>query len=557
MSERDLANYIVNAAGKIEKYGAKIKKELLLDSVIPQKYANEHRNCTIWIHDLEYYDTTYNCIGISLKNILTNDRICRNYGIKKSSNIRQAIFNTLKIIVLLTNEQSGGIGIINFDTDMATFIKDETEDEIIENFMDFINLLNLPTRKGCETPYITINIGLDTSLEGRKITKLILEAFEKSNETNTYIFPNIVFKVKSGINKNPCDPNYDLFKKAIKVTSKCMNPTYFNCDSYLNKNFDSKKLGIMGCRTRVANNLHGEFGSINRGNLAYTTINLPQIALEATYYNKDFYELLETRMNDAKELLMHRYNLLCSKSIDEFRCLTELDLYENAKSNDVELMFKNGTLSIGFIGLWECMQILKGNDSIDLNFIENNIQDAEKIVKFMSEQVEKMREKYNLNFSLLATSAEGISGTFPKNDERLFGKIIGVTDKGFYTNSFHIPVFIGGNSFKKIEYEGRMHKYCTGGAITYVEFNEIPIDNYEAIEEIIYYAIENDCGYIGINFPLDICNNCNLKGTFNSKCSNCGSSDIIRIRRVSGYLSFTNNFTEGKKYELLNRKGNC
>lgn len=555
MVERDLANYIINASGEIVKYGANKKKEYLLDNIIPREYADEHRKCSFWIHDLEYYDSTYNCIGISLKDILCDDRICRGYSIKKSLNIRQAIRNTLKLITLLTNEQSGGIGIINFDADMAAFFNNETDEEILEYFIEFIELLNLPIRKGSETPYITINIGLDTSIIGRKMAKLLLEAFEKCNETSTYLFPNIVFKLKYGINKNDGDPNYDLFRKALLVTTKCMNPTYFNCDSSINRSFDPYVLGIMGCRTRVADNLHGKLGAINRGNLAYTTINLPQIALESVYNNKNFYYILQNKMNNAKELLIQRFNLLSGKTINEFSFLIDLGIYDI--NNDVIKILNNWTLTIGFIGLWECMQILKRKDTIDLNFIEENINEAEKIIQFMSKEVEKMKETHNLNFSFLATSAEGISGEFPNIDEKIFGKIKGVTDKGFYTNSFHVPVFIEVSPFKKMEIEGRMHKYCNGGSISYIEFNEIPIGNCEAIEEIINYAIKNDCNYIGVNFPLDKCNSCHSKGTFNSKCYNCGSSDIIRIRRVSGYLSFIQNFTIGKKFELINRKGSC
>ncbi len=496
MLERDLANCLYNSAAKVEKYGAKMRKEYLLKNFIPEEYSKYHLNGFLWIHDLEYYDITYNCLGISLDKVFSHlgVRVRERYGISRPKTLRQAILNTIKLIIFITNQQSGGLAIINFDSDLAKYISSETDEEILECLIEFILLLNSPTRKGSETPYVTLNLGLDTSDEGRRITRLTLKAFEIANETGTYLFPNIVFKVKDGVNKKPGDPNFDLFKQALAITSKLMIPTYLNCDSSLNFNIDPRKLGTMGCRSRIVSNLHGEIGAIGRGNIAYTTINLPRVALESLAGKKDFYEVLETTMNITKEILIHRYNTLCSRPIDDFRFLIDLGLYVNSESENLESMFRNGTLAIGFIGLWECMQILKGMNEIDLNFIENNIEEAGNVLKYMSEQIRQFQKTYNLNFSLLATSGEVISGKFPKIDEKFFGKIAGINDKGFYTNSFHIPVFLEVSPFKKLELEGRMHRYCTGGAISYIEFAEVPIGNSEAVEEIVYAGLKNDCG---------------------------------------------------------------
>ncbi|QCH26937.1 anaerobic ribonucleoside-triphosphate reductase [Clostridium tyrobutyricum] len=547
MHERDLANFIDNPIGIIEKYGSQKYKQYLLHNVIPEKFSKMHENRILWIHDLEYYNLTYNCIGIKFNDIPHQNL----------NNSHQSFDESLRIlfrfIVKLTNQQSGGIGIINFDIDLSTYITTEIDEQISYSLKNFLNDINLEVRKGCEMAYVTLNIGLDTSKNGRRLIENLLNEYLKGDfYGKPFIFPNIVFKIKNGFNLKSNDYNYDLYLKATKVTSKCMNPTYLNCDSIINKNIDPLKLGIMGCRTLVIDNIFGEKGSIRRGNISCITINLPQIAMLSTNIENFLYRLKKVMYNSAK-LLEHRFYGLCNLPTNTFKFLIENKLYLNTEKRNLYDIFKNGTLSIGFIGLWEALEIILNKKAKSKEFIKDNIQIAEKIIKFMSTYTNYLKGKEKLNFSLIGTSSENVSGMFPKNDLKKFGKMENINTKGYYTNSFHIPVEVKVNCFEKISYEGLFHKYCNGGSISYVEFKEAPINNSLGVKELLDYAIKNDCNYIGINFPLDICNDCGYRGLINDKCKKCNSTNILRLRRVSGYLSNINNFSYGKMHELDNR----
>lgn len=545
LGDRDLANHINNPIGEVQKYGSKYYKRFLLEQLIPREFSKMHEERTWWIHDLEYYNLTYNCIGINVKDLIQ----CSS-EIMTFDNVIRRLFRS---IIRLTNQQSGGIGFINFDSDLKDYINDETDDSIIYIFRQFFEDLNHEVRKGCELAYITLNIGLDTSFNGRRISKLILQAYSLGHFNGLpFIFPNIVFKIKKGVNYNKEDKNYDIFQYALKITAKCMNPTYFNCDSTINKSVDENKIGIMGCRTRVVDNMYGEAGSINRGNIACLTLNLPQIALESKSL-RIFYEKLDTLFIKAADLLEHRLYTLCYNSENNFQFITDNHLYLNCEDVDRLNMFRNGTLSIGFIGLWEAIAILLDDFPIKEEFLKDNIGLAEEVVKHMSENIKTLIKQRKLNFSLIGSSAENVSGQFPKHDLNKYGCLEGITTKRYYTNSFHIPVGLGINYFEKIKFEGLFHKYCNGGSITYVEFKEAPINNPLAIEDVIDCAIQYDCNYIGINYPLDCCSECNYKGIINTSCPNCKCTSILRLRRVSGYLSAVENFSDGKLAELNER----
>lgn len=235
----DLANRNNNASGEIVDAGQNYRKNYVLNNVIPEKNARKHNTRTCHIHDLECYDITYNCIGLAVTDLIGNKH--RSFG-----NMISALH---RAIVEITNIQSGGIGFINFDSDVASYITTETDSEIIECFREFFLDLNMNTRKGCEKPYVTFNFGLDTSDNGRKASRLMLEAYEKGDDRgNPFIFPNLVFKLKAAVNVETNSPNHDLYLMALKVTSKRMVPTYFNCDSSSNRQYLSNTIGIMGCK---------------------------------------------------------------------------------------------------------------------------------------------------------------------------------------------------------------------------------------------------------------------------------------------------------------------
>lgn len=519
------ANLFNNASYRIK--GNKILKNKLHDD----KY--------IHIHDMEYEGITYNCLGVNFKSI--------NYNkISKEEVLELNLEKLFEEIVFLTNEQSGGIGYINIDSDLATIFENISIESGVNSVRRLFKRLNLPIRNGYERAYVTFNLGLDTSKGAKKVTEIFLKALELGNiETGEpYIFPNIVFKIKKGINLEEKDENYNLLKLALRVSGKRMNPTYFNCDSIYLDNIDSKKLGIMGCRTLLTKNINGEKGAINRGNIASISINLPKLAKESKDEREFFIKLKEV-CEESKNILLEKYRRLCELDIENFNYIIANRLYQGSEKEkkSLENLFCNGTLSIGFIGLFDCISYLR-DEKITNTFIKENIGFGEEILKFMRELTDYWSEEYSLNFSLLASSGEGISGRFAQEDK----------SKEFYTNSFHIPVYLDINPFEKLEIEAKFLKYCNGGEISYIEFPTPVLLNSEAIFDIINYGINLNHIYMGINFPLDYCPECKTTNIFLKEyCNKCGSDNIKRLRRVSGYLSLKENLSRGKKIEEKER----
>jgi len=535
MYNRALANCDSNATNELISWGVKAKIEGLKKDVIPAMHMTQHENCRVHMHDLEYYDVSYNCIGLDVEGLLGG----------RAKNMRDALSRLVREIANLTNLQSGGIGIINFDTDMAAYAKAGADEDIRYELNEFYKNLNINIRKGCERAYVTLNFGLDTSNEGRRISRLMLEAFFEGDDGMPFIFPNLVFKLRDGVNLSLGDANYDLLQLSAKVTAHCMIPTYFNTDASYNSPHPPEALGIVGCRTRLGANIHGTDGAIYRGNIAASTINLVQLALESHGSQDMFYSLLNETMNTAYEMLLQRYKTLLGNY--GFEWVREKGLMVDFDKS-IDTMARNNTLAIGFIGLWECVHALD---------ITSSIEKAQKygleIISHMRGMTDAYTKKAGLNFSLLATSAEGISGKFPTHDKKTYGEIKGLTDRDYYTNSFHVQVGVDMGCFDKIAWEGPFHALCNGGCITYVELNECPVGNSESIVDLVTYAHAYDINYFGINFPLDICT-CGAKGIFNDNCDCCGKDEITRLRRVSGYLSESRKFTKGKKAELKERK---
>ncbi len=547
--------------GYVYSKGSEQLKEEILEE-LDKEHSALHREGYIHIHDLEAYGESYNCLTPDILKGFPYEEL-KNFS---DSRKVMEIFRVLKeIIVGLGNEQSGGIGFGNFDFDMDEILNDLDLhlDEIsskffkdnIDLFLKFIN--NSRDRCGQVQYYVTLNLGLSTGDTGRFITSTILDCFMNSK----YIRPNIIFKVKSGVNKYPNDRNFDLFQKAMECTAKKMIPTYFLCDSEHNMKIDSYKISLMGCRSKVYQDEYGDDTTIGKSNVVYNSINLPRIALDI---NKEFpnrtieekiviYKRRWLRIAEGtKDLLFDRFYKICNLDTDDFPTNQKYNLlYEDLKGLvDLEDEFKHGTLAIGFIGLSEAIELLTGEKYFSSH---ENHKIALDLIKMMRETIDEYRAKYNYNFSLLATSGEYISGRFPKIDKKFHSHPL--IDKGFYTNSFHVDVDSGLNPFEKLSYEGPFHKYCNGGCISYLEFTSAPLNNIEAINELIEHSIKCNINYLGFNFPLDICLDCGARGTFDN-CDNCGSEKIQRIRRVSGYLEDAEFFTDGKKAELVKRKPN-
>ena len=547
--------------GLVYSRGSKEIKESILNSLV-DKFAKLHREGRIHIHDLEAYGHTYNCLTPNILQGFPYEEFTDYSDFKKLIEL----FNYCRyIIVGLGNEQSGGIAFVNFDEQIETIYnklniaKNEINFQILRDCIDsFLKWIHeARDRCGQVQYYVTLNLGLATGELARYITLSVLKSFMASK----YIRPNIIFKIKDGINRKIGDRNFDLLQLAMECTCKKMIPTYFLGDSNHNLKIDPFEIALMGCRSKVYQNEYGKDTTIGKTNVVYNSINLPRIALEI---NSDFPHLTKEEKlalykekwlhiaDITRDLLFDRYYKVCKLEADDFPCNSEhnLMIIEINKAKSMEDVFKNGTLAIGFIGLSETIELLTG-EKYYAN--EENHQIAIALIKMMRETIDKYRSDYKMNFSLLGTSGEFISGRFPSVDQNYFSHPL--VDKGFYTNSFHVDVDSLLNPFDKLKFEGPFHKFCNGGCISYIEFHSAPLNNVEAISELIEFAIKSDVNYLGFNFPMDCCKDCGTTGTFDN-CGKCGSTNILRIRRVSGYLEDADFFTPGKKAEVAHRKPN-
>ena len=548
--------------GEVYNVGEKERKKEILNS-LPADWSDLHKKGYIHIHDLDAYGLTYNCLTF---NLLKDFPFVSFMGMNEQRKILATFEYVRKLFEDIGNEQSGGMAIANFDNEIAyilenlgvTFSKENknTVANAIYNLIVWCSETH--TRMGQTSYYVSLNIGLAKNEFARYIAYALIDEFEKAGDL---IFkPNIIFKVKGGVNRFAEDKNYDLLKKSLLCTAKKMIPTYVLCDSEPNKNVDAEKLAIMGCRTRVVADLFGENSSVGRGNIDNISINLPRLALEV---DRDFKKLSvdekiakfidkwDSVAKTTKDILLDRFNKVCSRSSADFPINKKHHLWIE-DFNDVKSVFRHGTLSLGFIGLSEAIEILTGK-----RFYEDKkvFAYATAFVKHMRDYCDFLRNEYNLNFSLLATSGELISGRFIDIDKGDFNPTVDVFSKGFYTNSFHINVDSDIIAFKKLLYEGVFHKMCNGGCITYVELGEAPLGNDEGLLEYVEHAIKSGVHYLGFNFPKDVCNGCGSSGVFD-ECPVCKSKDITRIRRVSGYLEILDGFTKGKKNEEKNRRAN-
>ena len=547
--------------GEVYNIGEKEIKNRILNGLNPE-WKSLHENGYIHIHDLDAYGLTYNCLTFNILADFPYERF-KEYTVSRKIT---AYYDYLKSLFSnMGNEQSGGMALANYDNDTAGIFERigidvfQNEELIRSCTADFIEWCNgTHTRMGQTSYYVTLNIGLAKTESARKICFILLDEFEKSG--NLVYKPNIVFKVCGGVNRHETDQNFDLYKKSLLCTAKKMIPTYLLCDSAPNKDVKPEHIGIMGCRTRVVANRFGENSSIGRGNIANISINLPRLALEA---EKEYSDAADERKIEifiekwnriaaiTKEILLDRYYKVCSRKLSDFPINTKHNLWLR-EFDDCAEVFKNGTLSIGFIGLSEAIEVLTGKRFYtDKRAYETAIS----FVKHMREYCDKLRDEYNLNFSLLATSGELISGRFIDYDKKLFADNHGIFEKGFYTNSFHVNVDSDLIAFDKIQTEGPFHEICNGGCITYVELKEAPIGNDEGLREYVECAIKSGVHYLGFNFPKDVCDNCGASGVFDI-CPVCGGKNITRIRRVSGYLEILDGFTMGKKNEVKTRKEN-
>jgi len=556
-TSRENANIGNSPSAKMLQIASAASRQFYLTKLIPQDFAELHRNGDIHIHDLDFYGKTLTCIQISLGQLLA-EGFNNGHGYIRPP-ARPGSASALAAIILQSsqNDMHGGQSFAFFDRDMAPYMENADDYSVYQAMEALIyNLNSMHSRAGAQVPFSSINLGTDTSTGGRKTTENLLKAFRAGlGRGETPIFPNIIFRLKKGINMEPGDPNYDLFRLACTVASERLNPTFCFMDSSFNKQYGTE-VAAMGCRTRVIANRHGPAVTDRRGNLSFTTVNLPRLAIKANGNESKFWLLLEDIMYKAAAQLYHRYQVQAKLRVCDMPFLMGQKLYmgsDQLKPEDcIEPAIKHGTLAIGFIGLAETLKRLVGKHHGE----DASTQElGEQIVKFMRERTDEAADRYDLNYTFLATPAEGLSGRFVSIDRKLFGVIPGVTDKEYYTNSYHVPVDYEISCFDKIRIEGVYHKYCNAGHITYVELPSPPRHNIAVVEAIVKAMAEADVGYGGINYPTDFCDNCALQGVIiHNECPVCGSTNIRRIRRITGYLSTVDRFNDAKRAELKQRR---
>lgn len=445
------------------------------------------------------------------------------------------------------------------ETDRATY-------QAMEAFIHNLNTMH--SRCGAQTPFSSINYGMDTSPEGRMVIKNLLLATEAGlGNGETAIFPIQIFRVKKGVSEFPGDPNYDLFKLACRCSAKRLFPNFSFLDApfnaqYYKEGHPETEIAYMGCRTRVIGNTYDPSREIcnGRGNLSFTSINLPRIAIKAKGDINIFFEDLDKKMDLVVDQLLERFEIQARKRVKNFPFLMGQGVWLDSEkldwNDEVREVLKHGTLTCGFIGLAETLKALIGvhhGESAKAQALGLDI------IGHMRKRMDDESNRTGLNFSLIATPAEGLSGRFVRMDKKRFGILPGITDRDYYTNSFHIPVYYPITAFEKIRLEAPYHALTNAGHISYIEMDGDPTDNLEAFEKIVHYMSQSGIGYGSINHPVDRDPVCGFSGIIKDQCPGCGRTEkddvpFERIRRITGYLVGTlDRFNNAKRAEEHDR----
>ena len=454
--------------------------------------------------------------------------------------------------------------------DVRRYTVKETERATYQAMEALIHNLNtMHSRAGAQIPFSSLNYGMDTSAEGRLVMKSILMATDAGlGNGETPIFPIQIFKVKEGANYNPGDPNYDLFKLACRVSAKRLFPNFSFVDApynlkYYKEGHPETEVAYMGCRTRVMANVYDPTKEITygRGNLSFTSINLQRIGIRAKGNVDWFFEELDRKIALVIDQLLDRFKIQGEKTVRNYPFLMGqgiwLDSDKLGIDDKVGEVLKHGTLTIGFIGLAECLKALIGKHHGESADAQNL---GLEIIGHIRRRADEASRKHGLNFSVIGTPAEGLSGRFVRIDKKKYGIIEGVTDREYYTNSFHIPVYFPITAAEKIKLEAPYHELTNGGHITYVELDGDPLENLDAFEAVIRRMKESGVGYGSINHPVDRDPVCGYTGIIGNECPRChrteadGKGKFERIRRITGYLVGTlDSFNDAKLAEVRDR----
>ena len=600
------------AANELCKYYA-------LNYLMSPLARERHLNNQIYTHDLDSYAVgMHNCLTIPFDELLANGFNTRQCSIRTPSGINTALQLIAVIFQLQSLQQFGGAAASHLDwtlvpylrktfakyyTDGYWFVSADIDKEIYHwIFTDelkkmnlsiddsrykynnsvyefamrlterelyqsvealYHNLNTLQSRSGNQLPFTSINYGTCTLPEGRMIIKALLDCSIKGvgKVHTTPIFPCGIFKLKNGVNRKPGDPNYDLFQLALKSTSLRLYPNYANCDWSVNKGYNpsrpSEEVATMGCRTYNGYDINGlGFEKDGRGNIAPVTIILPTLAMETKLSNPEnieqaFLTNLNTRIDEAIEILLERYKFICSQKPEAAKFMYENGTMYGFDGKNIESALKHGTLAVGQLGLAETLQILIGCD----HTTEKGMKLAEKIEQLFNQKCAKAKKELKINFGVYYTPAENLCYTAMKKFQDKYGKIPNISDKEYFTNSIHVPVWYDITPFEKIDIESKLTGYSNAGCITYIELDSTVSYNLNTLEELVNYAMDKDIPYLAFNLPNDTCLDCGYTGEFNDKCPICGSENIQQLRRVTGYLTgnYKTAFNKGKQQETEDR----
>ena len=594
-----------------------LMKWFALNNCMSQKSKENHLNNEIYIHDLDSYAVgQHNCLSIPFDHLLANGFNTRQADIRPAGSVSTAFQLVAVIFQLQSLQQFGGVSATHLDWTMVPYVRksfrkhykdgitylesnidcsyldnieenSSIEDERYKKYENsynyaynqtineinqavegmYHNLNTLQSRSGNQLPFTSINYGTCTLPEGRLIIKSLLDNSIKGigKLHRTAIFPCGIFQYMKGVNDKSGTANYDLYQLALKSTSKRLYPNYANVDWSGNAGYDRNDpktyYSSMGCRTFNGYDINAEPGQNpqlkdGRGNICPVTIILPTLAMEAKELEGDlienFFKILETKISEAKDMLIERFNYICNQSAESARFMYENNLMYGYKPEEgIRSALKHGTLALGQIGLAETLEILIGKNQT----AKEGLELGKRVEQLFKDRCAEYKNKYKLNFGIYMTPGENLCYTAMQKFKNKYGEIPEVSDRNYFTNSIHVPVWEKVNAFEKIDIESQLTGYSSAGCITYIEADGSIQHNLEALETVVNYAMSHDIPYFAVNVPNDTCLECGYTGEFNDECPICHSKHIQQLRRVTGYLTgnYTTAFNKGKQEEVKDR----